>query len=56
MSTQEVVNAVPGNEVVDPFAVAVMRQSVKQMLEREICVPPRHRFAERDCENDFKVR
>ena len=30
------------------LAVGIMRQRVEQMLEREIRVPPRHRFAKRD--------
>ena len=32
----------------------IVRQRVEQVLEREIRVPARHRFAVRDGENDFK--
>ena len=38
----------------DPLAVGIVRERVEQVLEREIRVPPRDRFAERDVEDDFK--
>ena len=38
----------------DSLAVGIVREGVEQVLEREIRVPPRDRFAERDGENDFK--
>ena len=38
----------------DSLAVGIVREGVEQVLEREIRVPPRDRFAERDVENDFK--
>ena len=37
----------------DPLAVGVVRQRVEQVLEREVGVPPRDRFAVRDGEDDF---
>ncbi len=40
----------------DSLAVGIVREGVEQVLEREIGVPPRDRFAERDRENDFKSR
>ncbi len=38
----------------DPLAVGIVREGVEQVLEREIRMPPRDGFAERDGENDFK--
>ena len=38
----------------DSLAVRIVREGVEEVLEREIGVPPRDRFAERDVENDFK--
>ena len=38
----------------DSLAVGIVREGVEQVLEREIRVPPRDGFAERDVENDFK--
>ena len=37
----------------NPFAVRIMGEAVQQMLERQIGVAPRHRFAERNVEDDF---
>jgi hypothetical protein len=36
------------------FAVRIVREDVQQVLEREIRVSARHRFAERDGEHDFQ--
>ena len=38
----------------DSLAVGIVREGVQQVLDREIRVPPRDPFAERDVENDFK--
>ena len=38
----------------DSLAVRVVSEGVEQVLEREIGMLPRERFAERDIENDFK--
>ncbi len=38
----------------DSFAVRIVREGVEQVLEREIRVTARDRFAERDVKNDFK--
>ena len=38
----------------DSLAVGIVREGVEQVLEREVRVPPRDRFAERDGQNDFK--
>ena len=40
----------------DSLAVGIVRERVEQMLERQIGVLPRHRFAERDRQDDFKRR
>ena len=37
----------------DPLAVGVVRQRVEQVLERQVGVAPRDRFAERDVQDDF---
>ena len=40
----------------DALAVGVVRERVEQVLEREVGVPARDGFAERDVENDFERR
>ena len=38
----------------DAFAVGIVREGVEQVLERDVRVPPRNGFAERDVEHDGK--
>ena len=38
----------------DPLAVGVVRERVEQVLERQVRVPPRGRFAIGDGQNDFE--
>ena len=38
----------------DPLAVRIVRQRVEQVLQRQVRVPPRGRFAIGDGEHDFQ--
>ena len=38
----------------DSLAVGIVRESIEQVLERDVHVPPRDGFAERDVEDDGK--
>jgi hypothetical protein len=40
----------------DSLPVRIVRERVEQVLEREVGVPSRDRFAERDIQDDFKSR
>ena len=40
----------------NPFAVDIVRQRIEQMLERQVGVPARDRFAVRDGEHQFEGR